>query len=1767
MRRVSRGLGAVIGVLMSASFLPVVAPIGAAVAAPVGQGFNLNASDLRFILKQIKIAEEHARTATATNPCGTLLGTGPDQIPNQAQGALLPWGLRTVDGTCNNLLPNKEKLGAAGNIFPRRMTPQFRDAELSPAAFGPPSPTSYTQKKGLVFDSQPRVASNLIVDQTAGNPAAVAAAGAGAIADASGSLFIQNVAPDVGLSAPYNSWFTLFGQFFDHGLDLTNKGGSGTVFVPLKADDPLFVAGSPANFMVLTRATNLPGPDTILGTPDDIQDATNKTSTFVDQSQTYTSHPSHQVFLRRYANNATGDPVSTGKLIDGADGGMATWADVKAQASAILGIALSDQDVLNVPLLATDPYGKFVPGANGNPQMVTATGMVEGVPGVGVAVPANVVRTGTAFLDDIAHHAVPGTWNHDNNPATPKEPQTPDADPGTTDDGLPGTYDNEMLDSHFMAGDGRVNENIGLTAVHQVFHAEHNRLADDIKTVVQTELTPAELADWQLAPGIWNGERLFQAARFVTEMEYQHLAFEEFARKVQPMVNLFAGYDTSVDPALTAEFAQAVYRFGHSMLTETVARTTPQGVKDDIPLLDAFLTPQAYTAPVVGSTARRTPRQAAGDIVRGMTDQAGNEIDEFVTEALRNKLLGLPLDLATLNMARARETGMPSLNGARRDFLRLTNGNTALAPYANWLDFGPEIKHPESLINFVAAYGKHSSIAGTAADKRAAAKLLVAGNPATPGTPTDSVAFMNGTGAWANVGGVTTTGLDDVDLWMGGLAEKQSPFGGLLGSSFNFIFETQMENLQDGDRFYYLSRTAGLNMLVQLEGNSFAELIMRNTDVQALPADVFSRPDFTFDLTFQGPSGPIVDDPNTTGYDETTLLTRMTDGSVRYAGLAHVVFTGTPCMDRVRSSEGDDTLRGQDGSDRLEGGAGNDQFIGGLGNDILTDTFGDDVLKGGDGNDALSSGAGFDLNQAGRGNDFTVGGSDPTETFGGPGNDKIFGGDSSDTIFGDDGDDWIEGGGQADLVQGDNGAPFQDDPNTPGHDVLNGNGGADDYDAEGGDDIMVSGPGVERNEGMLGFDWVTHKNDPEVANDDLRFTGLLPPTVDANRDRFDVVEGLSGWEKNDTLRGDDGNATTMAGHELNLVGMDRIPGLRSLLPAGAPSFNAGNIVIGGGGSDLLEGRGGDDIIDGDAWLNVQLRAPNLATTADLTDTKLVDSMTQLQAEVFAGLINPGDITIVRSIATANVAGDVDTAVFSGPQANYSVVPSLLEPGTVTVAQTGANVAGQLSNDGTDTLRNIERLQFSDGPLALTAPATVIPELAPVSVAVSPDAANEAAAADACAAATAVTAAAAILANPIARAAAAAAAAARSAAAAEAAAVKAAADAAAKAVADAAAQVVADAAAAKAVTDAAAAKVVADAAAAKVVADAAAAAAAAARAPAAAVAPTLVAAAAKPPVVGLAPAKPPVVGLKPALPRRAPSAPVIGTPTPRDRSAIVRWRAPNNGNSKITGYSVRVVNAKTNRTVGELRRASAGATSLKVTGLVNGTAVKFQVRATNAVGTGAFSARSSAVKPAAAAPTVIARTPALKGSGVSQTGNITATFSKGVTGVTGKSFTLRTRAGKAVAARVSYNTRSRVATLNPTRTLAADTTYVATLSNGVKAGKALATTRWSFITGPRPTVKVRIPGANAAKVARSANVRVRFSERVVGVSGRSVLLMAVNGRRVAAVVSYNARTGVATLNPTSALAAGTRYTVVLGSTIKDRSGNALTAARWSFTTGR
>jgi Ca2+-binding RTX toxin-like protein len=1028
----------------------------------------------------------------------------------------------------------------------------------------------------------------------------------------------------------------------------------------------------------------------------------------------------------------TGRPVSTGRMIDG--GGtlngvpvknIGNWGEVKAQAVALLGIALVDSDVFNVPLIATDPYGRFLRGPNGFPLMIMQNGTaVEGNPAAPIPT-AGARRINHGFLDDIAHNAVPAPGLAPDGDQAPNPIDVPRPD---------GTYDDELLAAHFVTGDGRGNENIALTAVHTVFHAEHNRLRDNIDQLINAAgfLTTAEVAAWHAqAPqppagsGWGYGERLFQAARFVTEMQYQHLVFEEFARKMVPSINPFVGdginFINDTNPAITAEFAHQAYRLGHSMLTETISRTNQNGSTNDISLIDGFLNPLEFNNG--GPAGPLTAAQAAGAIFQGGTRQVANEIDEFVTEAVRNNLLGLPLDLPVLNLARGRSEGVPPLNEIRRQLYFGTNpqpqfqpppiGDPAIAPYANWFDFEFALKHQESLVNFIAAYGidprgagQPLNIAGNMAEKRAAAQLLI-----------DDADFMFADGA--------TTGVERIDLWMGGLAEKVAPFGSLLGTTFNYIFEVQLENLQNADRFYYLERLDGLNLLSQMEGNSFFELISRNTTLKGASADVFARPDLVLNLpVLLATAGVITDDPDTPVNESTMPDLRLIGGTLRYSGPLHVVWNGRDVADRVFSSEGDDTLRGDDGPDVMEGGPGNDNFIGGDGDDILTDTFGEDVIKGGRGNDAIHGGSGpFDLLQGNEGNDYIVGGNDLSEVFGGPGNDIIYMGAGLSESIGGEGDDWMEGTeSPASILIGDDNNQFQDDPNG-GHDVLIARGGDADFDSEGGDDIMVGTViPTHRLEGMLGFDWATYRGEVRPVDADMLITGAIAVNAPLNelRDRYDLTEGLSGTNFNDLLRGDnrveadlrdDGLTGVTNGHVLTAAGIARIAGIAAILPAGATEFAGGNIILGGLGADLLEGRGGNDILDGDRWLNVQLRAPNVAT-ADTSDFVFVNSLDALKTDVFAGRINPSQITIVRSIVTpatvpaadcnvtpASAQVNCDTAAFSGPLANYSWVVNA--DGSVTVTD-------NVGTDGVDTLRNIERLQFTDVavPPVPTVPAVV-----------------------------------------------------------------------------------------------------------------------------------------------------------------------------------------------------------------------------------------------------------------------------------------------------------------------------------------------------------------------------------------------------------------------------------------------------------------------------
>lgn len=656
-----------------------------------------------------------------------------------------------------------------------------------------------------------------------------------------------------------------------------------------------------------------------------------------------------------------------------------------------------------------------------------------------------------------------------------------------------------------------------------------------------------------------------------------------------------------------------------------------------------------------------------------------------------------------------------------------------LKPYTSWVDFAGHLKNEASIINFIAAYGTHALITGqtTIEGKRDAALTLITGvSVGGLAVQGDAVDFLNGTGAYSGSLG----GLNDVDLWIGGLAEEIMPFGGMLGSTFNFVFEMQMEKLQSGDRFYYLQRLDGLHLFGEMENNSFAAMIMRNTDATHLPSDVFSTPGLILEVDqtkqfndLDGNGTLESDDPVGSGI-LTNLVIRdnpATGGAdtnyLRYTGGEHVVLGGTAGNDIMIAGIGDDTLFGDAGNDTLEGGFGNDIINGGDGDDIIKDSGGDDNIKAGSGNDVVHAGPGLDLVMGGAGQDFIFLGTDMgSEVFAGEGNDFIYGNKNAERILGNEGDDWIETG-TFDGAPGDNFDEIYAHDAVNGHDVFLGDGGFDEFIAEGGDDIMVGSPGRGKMAGMSGWDWATYEDNVFGVDADLTraivFDENPNPPINGTLDAYEAVEGLSGSDFDDRLTGSDMLAADRApfstdpaltgsegyrGSALNAEGIARIAGLQAVLGAGVTSYINGDILLGGDGSDIITGRAGDDIIDGDKSLNVRIsvRANIDGTGAEIGSH---ETMTTLANQMFSGAINPGQLQIVREIIATGDASDIDVAVFADIQENYTITAN--PDGSISVAHT--TVTDGLESDGIDRVRNIEILRFADGDLVLGAPSLML----------------------------------------------------------------------------------------------------------------------------------------------------------------------------------------------------------------------------------------------------------------------------------------------------------------------------------------------------------------------------------------------------------------------------------------------------------------------------
>ncbi len=206
------------------------------------------------------------------------------------------------------------------------------------------------------------------------------------------------------------------------------------------------------------------------------------------------------------------------------------------------------------------------------------------------------------------------------------------------------------------------------------------------------------------------------------------------------------------------------------------------------------------------------------------------------------------------------------------------------------------------------------------------------------------------------------------------------------------------------------------------------------------------------------------------------------------------------------------------------------------------------------------------------------------------------------------------------------------------------------------------------------------------------------------------------------------------------------------------------------------------------------------------------------------------------------------------------------------------------------------------------------------------------------------------------------------------------------------------------------------------------------------------------------------------------------------------------------------------------------------------------------------------------PNVTGVVPTDTSTGVAVTDNVLVTFSEAMDAATITTTTVKLMDGASqVAGVVTYDAPSRVATFNPTASLATNHTYAPKIISGVggvkdSAGNALASTfNSSFVTVvvgdvTPPTVSGVSPTNAATGVAISANANVTFSEPMDPSTITTTTVKIMDGASpVAGTVTYNSLMNKATFNPTSDLLNLHSYSIKVISGaggVKDGAGNAL-----------
>ncbi len=524
------------------------------------------------------------------------------------------------------------------------------------------------------------------------------------------------------------------------------------------------------------------------------------------------------------------------------------------------------------------------------------------------------------------------------------------------------------------------------------------------------------------------------------------------------------------------------------------------------------------------------------------------------------------------------------------------------------------------------------------------------------------------TAQWSFAG--ADQGFWDIDLWIGGLAERPL-FDGPLGTTFSYVILDFAQRQQDGDRFYYLFRTPmGTNLGNEIIQNQFTNLVSEHTGLTHLNGEIFIREDARYEL--DGATLTNVD-ANSDINDYFNLASHTifdVYGEPMPASDGHIVIAGNEGHDFIIGGLGDDTIYGDAGNDTIQGSQGNDHLFGGEGDDLILDDENDDFISGGAGNDRIFAGGGaLDTVFGDEGDDELHGGDGIDEVLGGTGDDMIFGDGDTDVLFGDDGNDYIDGGDSVDEMQG-----------QAGNDWLRGGVGDDHLMGGDGNDLLEGGLGPTANDGdrLLG-QGVLDFAPAGTLDDDLGFDVASYEDVDiaitANLDTsnengtgglldtYAGVEGLVGSRLNDNLIGADTGTTTSNGID--------------------------NLLVGGAGNDILTGLGGDDIILGDsAVVKNDLSVffgPAVGNYTTVTNWK----GTGEDRPDFALLGGLGHF-LGDNATVANPDGTADKAVFSGNWSDYNI--TLNADGAYRIVDT----RGIDSTAVGDIVKDVELFQFADG---------------------------------------------------------------------------------------------------------------------------------------------------------------------------------------------------------------------------------------------------------------------------------------------------------------------------------------------------------------------------------------------------------------------------------------------------------------------------------------